>query len=84
MQICAFCFLHKEWIVIFPGSAVLYKLMYVVGFALMMAYSVKYRERYLVDKVTAVVLTLCTYVFGVAGALAMGIDGAGDWELADP
>lgn len=46
--------------------------MYVVGFALMMVYSVKNRERYRVGKVAAVVLTLFTYVFGVAGALAMG------------
>ena len=46
--------------------------MYVVGFALMMVYSVKNRERYRVSKAAAVVLTLCTYVFGVAGALAMG------------
>ena len=46
--------------------------MYVVGFALMMVYSVKNRERYRVGKAAAVVLTLCTYVFGVVGALAMG------------
>ena len=46
--------------------------MYAVGFALMMVYSVKYRERYRIGKTTAVILTLFTYVFGVAGALAMG------------
>ncbi len=46
--------------------------MYVVGFVLMMIYSVKFRERYRVGKVAAVVLTLFTYVFGVVGALAMG------------
>lgn len=46
--------------------------MYPVGFALMMIYSVKFRERYRVNKKTAVALTLITYVFGVAGAFAMG------------
>ena len=46
--------------------------MYLIGFALMMFYSVKYRERYRVGKVAAVVLTLFTYVFGVAGAFSMG------------
>lgn len=59
-------------IVIFPGSELLYKLMYLVGFALMMFFSVKNREKYRVGKVAAVVLTLFTYVFGVTGALAMG------------
>ena len=47
-------------------------LVIVIGFALMMVYSVKRRERYHVGKVAAVVLTLFTYVFGVAGALTMG------------
>lgn len=46
--------------------------MYAVGFALMMAYSVRYCKRYRVGKAVAVVLTLFTYVFGVLGALAMG------------
>lgn len=46
--------------------------MYLVGFVLMMICSVKNRKRYRVNKLTAVMLTLFTYVFGVAGALAMG------------
>lgn len=56
----------------FPGSGFCYKLMYAIGFALMMVYSVKCSGRYRVPKKTAVVLTLLTYVFGVTGALAMG------------
>ena len=83
--------MFKEGIVIFPGSEIIYKLMYLIGFVLMMVYSVKYRERYRVGKVAAVVLTLFTYVFGVAGALAMGkiysaislkITGEGDSNVA--
>ena len=59
-------------IVIFPGSGTVYKLMYVVGFALMMFYSVRYSGRQRVNKHTAVWFTLLTYVFGVSGALLMG------------
>ena len=46
--------------------------MYVVGFALMMVYSVRYSGRQRVSKHTAVWFTLLTYVFGVSGALLMG------------
>ena len=64
--------LKKGVLVIFPGSEILYKLMYVVGFALMMIYSVKYCGRYRVSRSVAVGFTLLIYVFGVGGALAMG------------
>lgn len=56
----------------FPGSDIIYKGMYLVGFALMMIYSVKNCEKKKISKKRAVAMTLFTYFAGVAGALIMG------------
>lgn len=56
----------------FEGSNIIYKGMYLVGFALMMLYSIKNCGKYNISKKRAVVMTLFTYVSGVTGALIMG------------
>ena len=66
------CKFYKGVSVIFPGSDIIYKLMYLVGFVLMMIYSVKFRGRYGISKPVAIGFTIATYVFGVSGALVMG------------
>lgn len=56
----------------FAGSAIIYKGMYLVGFALMMIYSLKNCQKRDISKARAVTMTLFTYIAGVAGALIMG------------
>lgn len=56
----------------FPGSNIVYKLMYVVGFALMMIINLKTYKRYKLNKIKTIILTLITYVAGVTGAMIMG------------
>lgn len=56
----------------FPGSNIIYKGMYLIGFALMMIYSIKNCEKKKITKKRAVAMTLFTYFAGVAGALIMG------------
>ena len=55
----------------FPGSDVVYKLMYVVGFALMMLINIKTHKKYRLSTKNTVILTLITYVAGVTGAMLM-------------
>lgn len=56
----------------FPGSDIVYKLMYVVGFAIMMIINLKTCDSHLISKKEAVLHTLFTYAAGVAGAMIMG------------
>lgn len=56
----------------FEGSSIIYKGMYLVGFALMMIYSIKKCEKHNITRTRAIVMTLVTYVSGVGGALIMG------------
>lgn len=55
----------------FPGSGIVYKLMYVVGFALMMVINLKTNKRYRLKTPVTVGITLITYVAGVVGAMIM-------------
>ena len=55
----------------FPGSDVVYKLMYVVGFSLMMLINIKTHKKYRLTTKNTVILTLITYVAGVVGAMIM-------------
>ena len=55
----------------FPGADIVYKLMYVVGFALMMVINLKTHKKYRLETKTTVILTLITYVAGVVGAMIM-------------
>lgn len=55
----------------FPGSGTVYKLMYVVGFALMMVINLKTHKKYRLSTKNTVILTLITYVAGVVGAMIM-------------
>lgn len=56
----------------FAGSGYIYKGMYLVGFALMMLYSIKKCKDHGITKKRAVTMTLFTYAAGVCGALIMG------------
>ncbi len=56
----------------FAGSEIIYKGMYLVGFALMMIYSVMNCRKKGISKGRAITMTLFTYFAGVAGALIMG------------
>lgn len=56
----------------FEGSNIIYKGMYLVGFALMMLYSIKKCGKHNISVKRAVSMTLFTYVAGVSGALIMG------------
>lgn len=56
----------------FPGSGTVYNLMYLVGFALMMVINLRTHKRYRLKKLTTIIITLITYVAGVAGAMIMG------------
>ena len=56
----------------FEGSEIIYKGMYLVGFILMMIYSLRTCQKKNISKGRAVAMTLFTYVAGVAGALIMG------------
>ncbi len=49
-----------------------YKMMYVVGFAIMMVINLKTYRRYRLDKTKTIIITLITYVAGVSGALLIG------------
>lgn len=55
----------------FPGSDVVYKLMYVVGFAFMMLINIKTHKKYRFTTKNTIILTLITYVSGVTGAMIM-------------
>lgn len=55
----------------FPGSDIVYKLMYLVGFALMMVINLKTRKNYRLSLKHTIILTLITYVAGVTGAMIM-------------
>lgn len=56
----------------FPGSSTVYKLMYAVGFAIMMVINLKTHKKYRLSTKHTVIITLITYVAGVTGALIMG------------
>lgn len=56
----------------FNGSATVYKLMYLVGFSIMMVINLKTFEHYKLNKIKTIILTLITYVAGVSGAMIMG------------
>lgn len=56
----------------FKGSSDVYKLMYLVGFALMMVVNLYTHKRYRLKKLITIVITLITYVAGVLGAMIMG------------
>lgn len=56
----------------FPGSSTVYKLMYVVGFAIMMVINLKTHKKYRLSTKHTIIITLITYVAGVTGALIMG------------
>lgn len=56
----------------FPGSDTFYKLMYVVGFAIMMVVNLKTHKKYRLTTKNTIIITLITYVAGVTGALIMG------------
>ena len=49
-----------------------YYSMYIIGFAIMMAYSVVRCKKYYVSRLRAVIYTLLTYFYGVGGAMIMG------------
>lgn len=49
-----------------------YYAMYIVGFAIMMVYDIIRCRHYSVPRSRAVIYTLLTYVYGVAGAMTMG------------
>ncbi len=49
-----------------------YYAMYVIGFAIMMAYSLIKCKKYGVPRPRAVIYTLLTYIYGVGGAMIMG------------
>lgn len=55
----------------FEGAGIVYKLMYVVGFALMMLINLKTHKKYRLSTLNTVILTLITYVAGVVGATIM-------------
>ena len=55
----------------FPGAGTVYKLMYLVGFALMMVINLKTYKRYRLPKKITIIITLITYVAGVVGAMIM-------------
>ncbi len=55
----------------FPGANVVYKLMYLVGFSIMMVINIKTHKRYRLSTKKTVVLTLITYIAGVVGAMIM-------------
>lgn len=55
----------------FPGSSTVYKLMYLVGFALMMVINLKTQKKYKLKTHITVIITLITYVAGVVGAMIM-------------
>lgn len=55
----------------FEGSTYFVKFMYLVGFAIMMVINLKTYERYKLNKIKTIILTLITYVAGVAGAMIM-------------
>ena len=56
----------------FPGANTVYKLMYVVGFALMMVINLKTNKKYRLTTKNTIIITLVTYVAGVVGAMIMG------------
>jgi prolipoprotein diacylglyceryltransferase len=56
----------------FPGATTVYKLMYVVGFAIMMVINLKTHKKYRLTTKNTIIITLITYVAGVTGALIMG------------
>ena len=56
----------------FPGSSTVYKLMNVVGFAIMMVINLKTHKKYRLSTKNTIIITLITYVAGVTGALIMG------------
>ncbi len=56
----------------FSSAGTIYKLMYIVGFALMMVVNLKTYKRYNLNKIKTIILTLITYVAGVSGAMIMG------------
>ena len=56
----------------FAGCGTVYKLMYVVGFALMMAINLKTYKKYRFNQKMTIIITLITYVAGVVGAMLMG------------
>ena len=56
----------------FEGSKYAYYAMYLVGFAIMMLVNLKTYKKYEIDKKTAIIITLITYVAGVTGAFIMG------------
>ncbi len=49
-----------------------YYAMYIIGFAIMMVYSILNCKKYYVSRPRAVIYTLLTYVYGVGGAMIMG------------
>lgn len=55
----------------FQGSGTVYKLMYVVGFALMMVINLKTNKKYKLKTPVTIIITLITYVAGVVGAMLM-------------
>lgn len=56
----------------FPGSSTVYKLMYAVGFAIMMVINLKTHKKYRLSTKHTIIITLITYVAGVTGAMIMG------------
>lgn len=56
----------------FPGAGTVYRLMYLVGFAIMMVVNLKTYKRYRFTTKNTVIITLITYVAGVLGAMIMG------------
>lgn len=56
----------------FPGAYIVYRAMYLVGFALMMVVNLKTYKKFSLKKNVTVVFTLITYIAGIAGATIIG------------
>ena len=56
----------------FPGSMIVDRALYLLGFIIMMIINLKTHKRYNLNKTKTIILTLITYVAGVSGAMIMG------------
>lgn len=56
----------------FEGALIFYRATYLIGFILMMVINLKTHKRYKLTTASTIVITLVTYVAGIAGALIMG------------
>ncbi len=56
----------------FPGSLIVDRLLYLLGFIIMMIINLKTYKRYNLNKIKTIILTLITYIAGVSGAMIMG------------